>query len=739
MSNYIKNQFSKLSANKAVFISIILSLFIPVLYGAILLTSKMHPTDHMDNLPVAVVNDDVGVMSDGEQLHVGNQLVDNLKASEALGWDFVDTSTAMEGLQNNDYYMVIVIPEEFSNNVLTLTEPDPKKLELSFIQNEGLSFNAATITDTAANTIKQELEKTIIHQFAETVVDQVGGGFEEAADGSEQLADGTDQLLEGTEQLNESVTGNIDDINRLASGSRELKDGTALILSNLRGNSGDINRLASGAQELHEGTETLGDGTGQILSGLQEAKSGSTQLYNGLTQQLAPGSERLAEGSVELAEGSEELAAGVEEAQAGVIETVESINLLYSVLQNLPASHETLEDDIIFNVMLGQLEENVNGADVKLERFQELVNGAHRLKAGASELKAGAHELRDGLTEQFKPGLEQIDDGLSQLVAGQSEVVAGVADLEDGAKQIADGNAGVRSGWNELTSGATELDAGAAQIAEGNAQVNEGWQELVEGSTELNEGAQQLNDGSHQLAEGLQSGLETISPMKQAENIEMFASPVEMAFEQINSPEYYRDTTAPLVTSLALFVGILITSLFMNFNRPADVSPLRWFVSRFVNLSILAIIQAVLLLVYLLLFIRMQATNPGLLILTLLVAAVTFSAVVLFLASLAGHVGRFIAIAFVLLQLQITGGDLPVIMLSDTLTSLSSYLPFYYSIAGIRTALMLGNSDQILFNILILLVFAVVALALTFIVYMFKKDNNMTSAEETEATPSSAF
>lgn len=732
--------FTELSNNKKVLLSVILALFIPVLYGAILLTTKMHPLDHKDQLPVAVVNNDEGAVIDGEQLHIGNQLVDNLKDSDGLGWDFVDAATAMEGLQNNDYYMVIVIPEEFSKNVATLTEPDPKKLQLRFIQNEGLSFNAATITDTAANTIKQELEQTIIHQFAAAVVDQVGGGLEEAADGSEQLADGADQLLEGTDQLKESVTGNIDDIARLASGSRELKDGTnelkqsvtsqtgnisrlaagskelkegtGLLLSNLKGNSGDIQRLAEGSKDLHEGAMALKDGTGQILNGLKEAKSGSSQLYAGLAEQLAPGSEQLADGVVEL------------------VDTIEPLIVSLGPLIGIDPDEAA-----------GQL----------------------------AALKNGAIQLKDGLAVggEFEQGLKALDGGLSQLVAGQAEVVKGAGELEAGAKQIAEGNASVKNGWDELASGAAQLDDGAAQIAAGNAQVNEGWlelaagaqrldagagqiaegnaqvykgwQELADGSIELNDGAQQLNDGSHQLAEGLKAGVENILPMKQEENIEMFASPVEMAFERVKSPEYYRDTIAPLVMSLALFVGILILSLFMNVHRPADAAPFKWFVSRFVQLSLLAMIQAALLLVYALVFIRMQATNPGLLVLLLLVAANAFSAIVLFLASIAGNVGRFIAIAFILLQLKTTGGELPVIMLSEELQNLSVFLPFHYSIAGIRTAIMLGNEGQIFFHMMMLILFAAAALVLTYIVYLFKKDNRLMNTEDPEAPPSRAF
>lgn len=765
MHAFIKSQFSQLFANKNLLIPIVLSLFIPALYGAILLTSKMHPTDHMDNLPVAVVNNDKGFSSKGDQIEIGDQLVEKLKESKTLNWDFVDSAAAMKGLQDNDYYMVIIIPEDFSKNVTTLTDPNPNKLKLEYVQNEGLNFTAATITDRASETIRQQLEETIIKEFATKVVTQAGEGLEEAADGSKQLADGAAKLQEGTELLNQSVVGKANDIARLASGSRELKAGmnelnrsvvaktndiarlasgsqqlkagTSELLNNLKSNAGNIDLLASGSRELADGASKLREGTGQIYAGLQQAKAGSETLYENLTGKIAPGTQRLAEGSRELAEG---------------VHTF--VTKIKGLMQLLP--------------VLG-IDPSLLGIDLEQTKAD-----LDRLNKGAQELSAGAFELNQAFNVNggnnngpFVEGLAALDTGLSQLVAGQKEVVGGAAQLEAGAKQAAQGNAKVKSGWDALTDGATRLDAGAgqiaagnaqvnegwkalasgsaklnngaSQIADGNAQVNEGWKTLADGAAELNEGAKQLKAGSEQLAEGLASGAANISPLKDGEeNIDMFASPIETTMERINSPEYYRDTTAPFVMSLGLFVGILIMSLFMNFNRPANVKPVTWFMSRFVNITLLSFVQAALLLIYALLVIRMQVANPGMLIFTLFVAAIAFSAIVMLLAAVAGHVGRFVAIALVLLQLPTTGGDLPIIMLSDGLRSLSAFLPFTYSIAGIRTALLLGNVSQIMFNILILAVFAVIALALTFIVYLFKKDKNLTDAEAAEAAPTGA-
>lgn len=677
MYHYISKQLSKFTTNKKRFISIILSLFIPALYGVILLTSKMHPTDHMDHLPIAVVNNDTGVLANEENIHVGNELVERLKESKTLGWDFVDTATAMNGLQNNDYYMVIVIPEDFSQNITTLTDANPKKLQLQYIQNEGLNFTAATITDRAAETIRQQLEESIIQQFATNVVTQVGDGLEEAATGSEQLADGMSQLKDGTEQLHASVTNRTNDIARLADGTKQLKNGTSLLLSNLTINADNIHTLAEGSKKLHEGTIALKNGTNEILTGLQDAKAGSSALYAGLTKQLTPGSARLAD---------------------GVVEFVNTIEPLISQVGPL-LGFDPVETS---------------------QRLTELKNGAIQLKEG---LAVGS---------EFEQGLKKLDHGLQQLVDGQNKVNDGAKQLESGAKQIADGNAQVKSGWNELTDGVKTLDSGAAQIANGNAQVYDGWLTLVEGATQLNDGATKLQEGSYKLADGLKSGVENIAPLKNGDkNIEMFASPVENAFETINSPQYYRDTTAPLIMSLGLFVGILILSLFMNVTRPAEVSVFRWFIRTYGKLSVLAVIQALLLLMYVLVIIRMQVTNPIWLTITLFVAALSFSAIVLFLAAIAGNVGRFIAIALVLAQLPTTGGDLPIIMLSDGLQRLSAILPFKYSIAGFRTSILLGNTDQIMYYIGALILFGIIALLLTLAVYFVSKHKNIQSISET--------
>src|SRR5690625_6063470 len=158
-------------------------------------------------------------MSDGEEVNVGNELMENLKGNKILGWDFVTTEEAEKGIENMDYDMTTEDPEALSANVVTVLEPNPVKPELNFTQNEGLHFMAAQVTDNAIETLGNQLSDQVTETYVRNVFGQLGqvtDGFEEAADGSGQINDGSKQLKDGTTEILESLTGSADDVGKLA-------------------------------------------------------------------------------------------------------------------------------------------------------------------------------------------------------------------------------------------------------------------------------------------------------------------------------------------------------------------------------------------------------------------------------------------------------------------------------------------------------------------------------------------
>lgn len=77
-----------------ILIPIIAVLFIPVLYAGMFLWAFWDPYDQLDDLPVAVVNLDKGVVYNGKPVEAGKELVDNLKENTGFKWEFVSEKTA---------------------------------------------------------------------------------------------------------------------------------------------------------------------------------------------------------------------------------------------------------------------------------------------------------------------------------------------------------------------------------------------------------------------------------------------------------------------------------------------------------------------------------------------------------------------------------------------------------------------------------------------------------------------
>ena len=70
--------------------------------------------------------------------------------------------------------MIIEIPEDFSERVTTVLEPDPKKLELKYIQNEGLNFMAAQVTRSATEKLREKLANKITEKYASNIFSNLG-------------------------------------------------------------------------------------------------------------------------------------------------------------------------------------------------------------------------------------------------------------------------------------------------------------------------------------------------------------------------------------------------------------------------------------------------------------------------------------------------------------------------------------------------------------------------------------
>ena len=74
----IKKEWQSIWKDKKLTLSIAVMFFMPVLYSGMLLWACWDPYHHIDDFPVALVNEDQGAVLDGAQLALGDEMIKGL-------------------------------------------------------------------------------------------------------------------------------------------------------------------------------------------------------------------------------------------------------------------------------------------------------------------------------------------------------------------------------------------------------------------------------------------------------------------------------------------------------------------------------------------------------------------------------------------------------------------------------------------------------------------------------------
>ena len=159
----------RLSRNRAAALVMVGVCLLPSLYAWFNIAANMDPYGNTAGIKVAIANCDRGASSDMISLNAGDTIVQSLKKNDQLGWVFVDEKKAKEGVRSGKYYAAIVIPDDFSNSLLSVLSGEIKDPKLDYYINEKKNAIAPKITDTGATTIQQEINDTFSAVASEAI------------------------------------------------------------------------------------------------------------------------------------------------------------------------------------------------------------------------------------------------------------------------------------------------------------------------------------------------------------------------------------------------------------------------------------------------------------------------------------------------------------------------------------------------------------------------------------------
>ncbi len=162
ITEIFKNDIKAIVRNPVVIFVLLVIICIPALYALLNMQATWDPYSETQNIKVAVVDGDSGYTTNGTHYNVGNTLVDELKNNTNFSWQFVDKNTALDGVKNGTYYAALIIPSNFSEDLLSIETTTPQQAKIQYISNDKLNPVAPRLTNAGADEVQTKINNEII-------------------------------------------------------------------------------------------------------------------------------------------------------------------------------------------------------------------------------------------------------------------------------------------------------------------------------------------------------------------------------------------------------------------------------------------------------------------------------------------------------------------------------------------------------------------------------------------------
>lgn len=732
--------------------ALVIIAIVPALYGGLFLSSNWNPTEHLDQLTAAVVNNDQPATDGDTAITAGKDLTDKLVESSSSGftWKSVSAEAAHDGLEDGTYAATAVIPASFSTNITSVSGNSPEKAKITVTTNDATSYVLGQVTNSVATGIQNGVRSSTTKNYLDNVYvafTDLHQQLTTAADGADKLADGaataktgSGELIVGLDQLTSGSVTLTTGAQNLASGAATAATGAATLatgLNTLRTQTAALPdqtaKLNTGAQDASAGAGSLSDGATKTAAGAGDVSDAATAVSDGAAE-VASATGKISDGAVALASGTDGALTAAQQLQSGASTLVQSTPTLVSGAESVSAGLVNLRDnyaslsDAQRQAIIAQLAAGASqvsaGAAATNTGAQQLSTGLTQFVGTSKEdnslsyLDAQTHSLADGATttatgaKQTAAGAVKTADGAAQVATGTSDVATGAASLRTGLTSLADGTATLANKTPALTSGIDSAASGAADLSDGNTQLATGATNLAAGADTLSTGAQsatagagslnagigKLQSGSQELASELSDGAQKVPSYSDSEKSTLAtvaSDPVTLDRKHTNAVAAYGEGLAPYFMPLALWIGGIVTYLILRALSARGIastaSAWRVALSGYLTGALFGVLQALILDAILVFLVGLESPYLGATVTFSVLVALVFTAIHQALVALFGSPGRLLALILLMLQLASAGGTYPVATAPGFFQAISPYLPMTYAVQGFRRLIAGGD------------------------------------------------
>lgn len=732
-----KNQFVSARVR-----NLLLAILLPIILVLVGAQSVASTSEASGRVPALIVNNDEMVEQinkDGSttQVVAGRLLVSWLTNPDNAGqydWQLANPETAQQRLDEGSAYVVVTIPKDFSESVVSASTGDPKPAKVEMVTSQAHDYRTGEVTQQIFDGMIAEFGQDITNQIAVGLADGVNesaDGLQQAANGAGKLADGAgklgngfDQYADGTAQLADGAGQSADGAGRLAGGARDLDSGARQYVDG-------VEQYVDGASQLAGGVDRYVGGVNEYVGGVKQYVDGVKQLDGGL-QQLAGGADQLRDASGRIdsvADRLDGISGSVDRVREqlgqveGVLDRLSELDAseLYGICERITDPDLQAECTVSVDTLIAQLQTgSFNPGDVR-----QFLDEADQALAQLSDAGPQLKQLSGGLN-QFADGVTQAADGSSQLASNGDRLVSGGNQLTDGGSELQGGANRLSSGGQQLSGAGGQLVDGTSQLADGTGELSSGLNQLAHGAQQLDENSGQIKDGIGQLHDGagkmqssLQDGADQArSAISDTDRFaEMVSQPVQSTSTVTHNPGFGGILAAMLVPVgawVAGFVTAIRRRMLTDDLLDSSVSNMGILIAgiRRVFTPVMIVALALTALAHLVMDVPAQAIG-GTLLFALLAGFASSALHLMFAVFWARRNAAIVSLSVLLLQLLTLRGVIPFEWRAPWVGSVSMFLPVGQTSTGLQAIYAGGNAATVVAAAAGLILVTLAALAIT--------------------------
>lgn len=651
---------------------------LPSLFTWFNVLASWDPFSNVKDLTVAVANTDEGYRSDlvPVRLNIGDQVVSALRGNDDFNWVITSEDDAVDGTKSGKYYAALVLPKEFSKDMLTFYTSSSTRTDITYYTNEKKNALAPKITGQGVDKVSEGINQVFTKTLSEISVSLLSeiSDYLDSADTQAVFTRLESHVGEGATQLRSAATTADAFTSLISSGQTLLTSSTSLIEATGSTFDDASDSVSSGLDAADSLKATVTAATGSMSSALGASSQAWTDLGTSVDNVFgAANTQTASEAAV--------LSGMVDQVQAQIDAYTDVKNELKQIQADLdadPPAGVSIDLQPAIDLVDGaiaqqqKVQDQITQASDRLTSRNGDVQATHKeLSQTISEAKAAVDKLRTEYDTDLKGKFDQLSSTLTDVRTSAASVGA---DLDEAASGLTSSSGNVQSQLDSAKQATSGLSTTLLKAADTFDKLEDALKEAGE-SGDLSALKGVLGEDPSLVAASL-------------------AAPVGVERHAVFPVSNFGTAMSPLYTMLALWVGALLMSVTIQVAvhddaLPGDekLRPHQKYLGRYGIFAALGLAQSTLLCFGNIVFVGIQTVHPWLYMLTGWVTSLVFTLTIYTAVVAFGNAGKALCVLLLVVQISTSGAAYPLQLLPGWFQGISAFLPATYAVKSFGAAI----------------------------------------------------